>query len=205
VCPGRGSFAPFRHRLPRNFAPSCWGGGGGVTAAAGAGRGVYVCPVDPQHGQNPHCGGETLYSVGVLHFESRSGGCTSRCGGVHASRTVVTRWFAARTGAASAVPGVWVILHSLWAAGLGFCMPGSRFIRSVPSPAAALCNFAPRAGGEGETSRLAAGAGRGVYVCPVDPQHGQDGDVVHIERVLLEKSSIRPVRHPPAGVSWWGD
>ena len=128
-----------------------------------------------------------------------------RRGGVHVSRTVVTRWFAARTGAASAVPGVWVILHSLWAAGLGFCMPGSRFIRSVPSPAAALCNFAPRAGGEGETSRLAAGAGRGVYVCPVDPQHGQDGDVVHIERVLLEKSSIRPVRHPPAGVSWWGD
>jgi hypothetical protein len=30
---------------------------------------------------------------------------------------VVTRWFA-RTGAASAVSGVWVILHSLWAAGL---------------------------------------------------------------------------------------
>jgi hypothetical protein len=37
-------------------------------------------------------------------FECRSGGWTSRCGGVHASRTAVTRWFA-RTGAASAVRG----------------------------------------------------------------------------------------------------
>jgi hypothetical protein len=58
--------------------------------------------------------------------------------------------------------------------GLGLSVPGTRLTRSVPSPAAALCNFAPSSAetcwGEG----LAVGPGRGVYVCPVDPHHGQD-------------------------------
>jgi hypothetical protein len=53
MCPGRGSSAPFRHRLPRNFAPSASNvlGGGEISwLAAGPGRGVYVCPVDPPPG-----------------------------------------------------------------------------------------------------------------------------------------------------------
>jgi hypothetical protein len=48
---------------------------------------------------------------------------TSRRGGVHASRTVVTRWFPRSHGCCFRhtrwIPCVWIILHSLWAAGLG--------------------------------------------------------------------------------------
>jgi hypothetical protein len=48
---------------------------------------------------------------------------TSRRGGVHASRTVVTRWFSRSHGCCLRrtrwIPGVWIILHSLWASSLG--------------------------------------------------------------------------------------
>jgi hypothetical protein len=61
VFPGRGSSAPFRHRLPRYVtSPSCWGGGEyGWLRVLGE---VSMCVLlNPQHGHDPRCGGETLH------------------------------------------------------------------------------------------------------------------------------------------------
>jgi hypothetical protein len=66
----------------------------------------------------------------------------------------------------------------------------TQLIRSVP-PAAALCNFAPACWREGGMSQLAAGPKRGVYVCPVDPQHGHDPRCG-----CTSKSRSRSVGHP---------
>ena len=48
---------------------TCWVLGVGQIAYGwlrAPGRGVYVCPVDPQHGQDPQCGGD------VVHIERRA-------------------------------------------------------------------------------------------------------------------------------------
>jgi hypothetical protein len=116
-------------------------------------------------------------------FECRSGRCFRR-----------TRW----------IPVEWVILHTLWAAGLGLVCPGrgssAPFRHRLPRYATSL----PRAGGEGEMSQLDAGPGRGAYVSPVDPQHGHDvhcgGRRCCTHRTIAPQKSGTP---PAAGVSWW--
>ena len=82
--------------------------------------------------------------------------------------------------------------------GLGLSMPGSRFIRSVPSPAAALCIFASSSvemcwgeglavGGQGEVSMWV------LLTHIMARTRAAVGRCLHIERVLIEQSSGR---HP---------
>jgi hypothetical protein len=53
---------------------------------------------------------------------------------------------------------------------------------------------------EGEMSRISAGPVRGVYVCPADPQHGQDprcgGSMLYTSNECSSESSSRLIEHP---------
>jgi hypothetical protein len=54
-------------------------------------------------------------------------------------------------------------------------------------------------------SQLAAGPGRGVHVCPADPQHSQDprcGCTSNECSSEVEQSNVSGTP-PTAGVSWW--
>jgi hypothetical protein len=114
----------------------------------------------------------------------------------------------ARKGAASAVRGGYPACGSactpsglrVWAE---CARDAAHPLRSVTGcRATSLPRASKRAGVEGAMSQLAAGAGRGVYVCQMDPRHGHDprcgGETSYIERVLLRSRAVKVSGTPPA-------
>jgi hypothetical protein len=70
VCPGRGSISP-SVTCCRAMQP-VWRH---YRLAAGPERGGYVCHVDPRHGQDHRCGGETLYTSNECSSEVEQSKC----------------------------------------------------------------------------------------------------------------------------------